>query len=83
MSRPGTPPETGSVQEISKVATARLRQSPYAEIRNVQCHFGDGVLTLQGQLRSFYQKQLAQAAVANVQGVTTIVNRTRVRAVAS
>jgi len=43
-------------------AAARLRQSPYPEVRRVSCDFHDGVLTLRGRVSSYHMKQMAQVA---------------------
>lgn len=37
-----------------------LRESSYHAIRTVTCQFDRGVLTLRGQVSSYYHKQLAQ-----------------------
>jgi len=55
-----------------------LRQSPHGELRQVVCHFHEGVLTLRGRVSSFYLKQLAQTAAQRVAGVEECVNRLEV-----
>ena len=55
--------------------------SPYPEIRRLSCECNDdGVLFLRGHLASFYQKQLAQHAVLDLEGVTQVVNEVEVGA---
>jgi osmotically-inducible protein OsmY len=56
-----------------------LRTSPYPAIRKLECEFERGVLTLRGELPSYYQLQLAQEAVSRVDGVEQIVNRIQVQ----
>jgi len=56
-----------------------LRTSPYPAIRKLECEFERGVLTLRGELPSYYQLQLAQEAVSRVDGVERIVNRIQVQ----
>lgn len=67
--------------EVVQAARTRLRTSPYPGIQNVGCECdGRGVLFLRGRLSSFYQKQLAQEAVAGLPGVVEVVNETEVAA---
>ena len=63
---------------VTTLAQQRLERSPYVTVRNVSCECEDGVLFLRGRLPSYYQKQLAQEAVAELEGVTQIVNQTEV-----
>jgi osmotically-inducible protein OsmY len=53
----------------------QLIQSPYLAVRRVSVEERQGVLTLSGRVSNFYLKQMAQAAAATVEGVTSIVNR--------
>ena len=55
-------------------ARERLGASPYAQLRKVRCHVRDGMLFLTGELSSYHMKQMAQAAVRSVEGVTVVVN---------
>src|SRR5438270_1488087 len=63
---------------IGESARDRLLLSSYLPLRAVGCSFRDGVLTLRGRVPSYYQKQLAQAIVAEVEGVREIVNEIQV-----
>jgi osmotically-inducible protein OsmY len=60
--------------DVTETAQERLRQSPYMPVRSLSCEFDRGVLRLRGRLSSFYQKQLAQEAVAGLSGVEQVVN---------
>jgi hypothetical protein len=60
--------------EISQIARGVLRQSAYMELRELSCDFNGGVLTLRGRVPTYYLKQLAQEAVADVPGVITVQN---------
>ena len=62
------------------VAAARglLQQSPYQVLRRVRCEFHEGILTLRGEVPSFYMKQIAQTTVRRVLGVEVLVNRLEV-----
>ncbi|MCL4205208.1 MAG: BON domain-containing protein [Pirellulaceae bacterium] len=61
-------------------AQAHLTMSGYTELRRVICEFHEGVLTLRGQVSTFYAKQLAQERVRTVDGVEEIDNRLEVAA---
>jgi osmotically-inducible protein OsmY len=47
-------------------------------LKNVSCAWLDGVLVLRGCLPSYYLKQLAQEAVASLDGVARIDNQIQV-----
>jgi osmotically-inducible protein OsmY len=70
--------ETTLYHDVTERARERLRQCPYASVRSVSCEFDRGVLRLRGRLSSFYQKQLAQEAVAHLSGVMEVVNEVAV-----
>ena len=59
-----------------------LQRSAYFPIRSVSCECHQGVLFLRGPLPTFYLKQIAQEAVARVEGVSQVVNETVVDALA-
>ena len=59
---------------IAEAARKCLRASPYRALRWISCDCNHGVLLLRGRLSSLYHKQLAQEAVAGVEGVTQVVN---------
>jgi osmotically-inducible protein OsmY len=42
---------------------SNLRASPYHSVRNVACRLRNGVLTLSGQVPTFFQKQISQSIV--------------------
>lgn len=64
--------------QVAEAARRRLTSSPYATIRRVSCEYDGGMLRLHGRVPTFYHKQLAQEAVANLQGVLQVVNHTEV-----
>ncbi len=70
--------KAGSAPAIVEVAMERLRKSPYKAMRRVTCECKHGVLFLRGRLFSFHEKQVAQEAVAGVDGVTRVVNEIQV-----
>jgi osmotically-inducible protein OsmY len=75
--------ETSAPGEIASSSPADranqiLCESPYHCIRRVRCSLADGILTLAGQVPSFYLKQLAQISVRRLEGVRQISNRIEV-----
>ena len=63
---------------IAEAAKQRLRASPYKVLQRVTCESKHGVLFLRGRLFSFHEKQVAQKTVAEVSGVTQVVNEIEV-----
>jgi osmotically-inducible protein OsmY len=55
-------------------AKQRLQQQPHLTMQRIWCEFQEGRLFLRGQVPSFYHKQLAQVAVAGVEGIDQVVN---------
>jgi osmotically-inducible protein OsmY len=55
-----------------------LRHNSYLALKNVQCDFHEGVLTLKGCLPTYYLKQMAQSVVGRIEGVKRIVNEIEV-----
>ena len=68
--------------DVADQARALLLRNPYLALKNVSCEFRDGVLTLRGNLPSYYLKQIAQTIVANLEGVERLVNAVEVIATA-
>jgi len=60
--------------QIEETAKECLRNSPYRALRRIVCECRQGTLVLKGRLASFYHKQLAQEAVAKVQGIKRLIN---------
>jgi osmotically-inducible protein OsmY len=63
---------------VIEIARKCLQQSPYMAIRTVSCDYDQGVLYLRGQLNSYYQKQAAQEAFRDLEGVVQVVNQIEV-----
>ena len=55
-----------------------LRESAYQPIRGLTCGYSDGVLVVEGRVASYFLKQLAQAALRDVDGVSRVDNRIEV-----
>ncbi|HEX5471996.1 MAG TPA: BON domain-containing protein [Lacipirellulaceae bacterium] len=65
---------------IRRAVARRLRASPYPDpaVKCVQCDFDRGKLTLRGRVHTFYEKQIAQEAIADVEGIDQVVNGVKV-----
>ncbi len=70
-----TPAEQSAIVQL---AEKRLHNHRYLALRNVSCHLKDGHLILQGELPTYYLKQVAQVVVSRLQGVSHIVNNIEV-----
>ncbi|MBI2826318.1 MAG: BON domain-containing protein [Planctomycetia bacterium] len=64
--------------DVARVSQQKLRTSPYLSLRELQCTFHEGVLTLYGRVPTYYLKQLAQTVVARTHGVEELVNQIEV-----
>jgi osmotically-inducible protein OsmY len=63
---------------VKEVAEQCLRRNPYLALKNVSCEYRDGVVVLRGCLPSYYLKQVAQEAVARIEGVASVDNQIHV-----
>ena len=57
----------------------QFRACPYRELARTQCRYHRGTVTLEGEVSSFYLKQIAQTVARRVQGVERVVNHMNVR----
>ena len=64
--------------DVVEKAQERLRAAPYIFLRDVRCEYRQGLLILSGQVASYYEKQLAQEAVAKLVGVAQVMNEIEV-----
>jgi osmotically-inducible protein OsmY len=64
--------------DVVEQAQERLRTAPYIFLRDVRCEYRHGLLIIRGQVESYYEKQLAQEAVARLEGVAQVVNEIEV-----
>ena len=62
---------------LDKVQVA-LNRSPYLSPREVRVEAFEGVVRLQGAVRSFFQKQMAQELIRRLDGVERIENHLQV-----
>ena len=63
---------------VEKQALERLRRTPFPVLRSVCCTYCAGILTLDGQLPSFYLKQIAQECLRDLPCVQRVENRVEV-----
>jgi osmotically-inducible protein OsmY len=57
----------------------QFRASPYRELARTMCRFQRGTAILEGEVSTFYLKQLAQTIARRQLGVHTVVNHITVR----
>lgn len=74
------PPALGGARrvldtELATRASAELRRSSYRAMHRVSCDAFNCVLTLRGQVPSYFMKQIAQATVGKVDGVREVDNQ--------
>jgi osmotically-inducible protein OsmY len=74
---PATPTRTPQ-PGLKELAERSLRRNPYLALKNVSCDSRDGVLVLRGYLPTYYLKQVAQEAVAHLEGMEAIDNQIQV-----
>jgi osmotically-inducible protein OsmY len=60
--------------DLAEVARSCLQTNPYPDVKDLECEYHEGVLVLRGHVSTYYQKQLAQEAVRDIQGIELVVN---------
>ena len=68
-----------SQQQLDAIALVQrldsaIKGNPHLSGHQVFCSEEGGTVILQGHVRSYYQKQMAQEALRNLEGVERIVN---------
>ena len=61
--------------QVTSQCEALLRASAYLSLRKLSCEYHEGVLTIRGQVPTFYLKQLAQACIQTAVRVEEINNQ--------
>ena len=64
--------------DVVQQAYERLQHTPFPTLRHVCCTYSAGVLTLDGQLPSFYLKQIAQECLRDLPHVRQVENHLEV-----
>lgn len=72
--QPAPASSSSSDAAVTRLAERTLYQKDFRFSRCVACEYHDGVLTLNGRVPTYYLKQLAQAAVAGIEGVDQVDN---------
>ncbi len=70
--------DTVSPANAKELAERCLQCNSYPPLRNISCDYLNGVLVLRGCVDTYYLKQVAQAAVARLEGVERIDNQIQV-----
>lgn len=63
---------------LSDQVVNALERNPYLARRNLRFETSEGRITLRGVVRSYYQKQMAQEALREVDGIEEIYNELEV-----
>jgi osmotically-inducible protein OsmY len=71
-------PHLTDAKTTAEKAKQRILHQPHLTQQRIWCEFDQGRLFLRGQVPSFYFKQIAQEAVAGMEGVRQIVNEIEV-----
>lgn len=61
-------------EEMTREVYARLATCPYLPIRRLDCECRNGVITLLGQVPTFYLKQVAQTLLRSVPDLQEVNN---------
>ncbi len=72
-SQPLTPEPLDSDALVQRLDSA-IRGNPHLGGHQVFCFEEGGTVVLQGRVRSYFQKQMAQESLRNLEGVERIVN---------
>ena len=63
---------------VSEQVSHAWQRSGYRDLRGLKCEFDGGIVTIRGQVGSYFLKQMAQAIAARVEGVKRINNQLHV-----
>lgn len=67
-------------ESIAKSVKECLRSHAYKELRSLSCEFCNGIVTLRGEVTTYFNKQLAQESVRRLVSVEVIINAVAVLA---
>jgi hypothetical protein len=63
---------------VANEAKKRILHHPHLGVQRIWCEYSGRTLILHGEVPTFYLKQLAQTAVAGLDGVGQVVNQIEV-----
>jgi osmotically-inducible protein OsmY len=72
-SKLSSPEQLDTIALLQRLDSA-IKGNPHLSGHQVFCSEEGGTVILQGRVRSYYQKQMAQEALRNLEGVERIVN---------
>lgn len=64
--------------QLTERVSVALASNPYLRTRSIDFEANDGHVKLQGEVRTFFQKQMVQEQLRSVQGVKSIENQIQV-----
>jgi len=67
-------------ESIAQSVKECLRSHAYRELRSLSCEFCNGIVTLRGEVTTYFNKQLAQESVRRLASVEVIINAVAVLA---
>ncbi len=69
----------GAESDLASRVAHALLSSPFIDCRWLHCEVRDGVVVLRGTLPTYYQKQMAQEHIRDLEGVGQICNEIQVQ----
>jgi hypothetical protein len=78
--KPPAPPRAQHRAGLALEVERRLQRSGYLALREIGCEVHGGIVRLRGHLPTYYLKQVAQAIVADIEGVRQVINQIEVGA---
>lgn len=61
-------------RQLREAVLAAISNSKYASLKQLECKVNGGVVEITGTVSSFYLKQVAQAAIMQLDGVQSVKN---------
>jgi osmotically-inducible protein OsmY len=72
------PPQETTADSLHQKVSAALQTSPHLQAKNLRFEAYEGRITLQGQVSTWYQKQMAQETLLRLDGVHRVENQLEV-----
>ena len=72
--------EISRQKQLSALAHHKMRSSSYPLLRSIRCDCRDGVITLSGQVSSYFLKQMAQELILDLCRGEHVANQIEVTA---